>query len=119
LFVARIDFNALSRRGGAPGRLPCLAWERQPNTKLNRFFRAALEHVRRDPVFREAAGVELVRLLDRFEGIPSRVDHDLLDGRSTLERREADFRGAYQLARLSLRHSSRGEGESDPGNVEV
>ena len=105
----RIDFPRLARRGGNLSRLPCVGWERVPETPLNRFLAAALHRVEHDQVLRAAAGEMLPPLRAHLDAIRPAVDSSLLAGKSPLPRTERAFDAPCALARLILTRSSVGE----------
>lgn len=111
----RIDFSRLSHAGGDLSRVPCVAWERRPETPLNQTLAAAIDRVQRDPILRAAAGPHLEWLTGLFEGVRPAPSPHLVDGTTPLDRLEAPFESALALARLLLRRACRGEGERHQG----
>ena len=111
----RIDFTRLAHQGGNLARLPCVAWERLPDTPLNRLLAAALGCIRRQPAMAYAARDALVPLLAAFDGVRPGVDQRLLAGSSPFPRNEQGFEPACALARLLLKMSRLGDGTTHAG----
>jgi 5-methylcytosine-specific restriction endonuclease McrBC regulatory subunit McrC len=110
-----IDFARLAQLGGDLSRLPCVVWERLPDTPLNRFLAAALLRVMRDREMREACRAELPRAAVVLGGVRPLASDRLLRGKTALARNERPFEAACALARLILRHSAVGEGDDHAG----
>jgi len=111
----RIDFTRLAHQGGNLAKLPCVAWERLPDTPLNRFLAAGADCVRRQPAMTATARDTLAPLLAAFDGVPPVVDQRLLDGTAPLPRTEQGFDTACALARLLLKTSRLGDGATHAG----
>lgn len=113
----RIDFHRLASTGGDLARMPCVSWERLPETPLNRLLSAALACVDRIP----GLPPELRRLRSEagapFAHVSPSVDRDLLSGKKQLSRLEAPYELVLALALLILAGSGiqeRQRGEMSP-----
>ena len=112
-----IDFPRLVRAGGELSRMPCVAWERLPHTPLNRTLSAALSRLRSDAAMRRACRASLPEAASVLSDIPPLPDHDLLTGRSQLQRNERALGRAFALARLLLRATGFQEGSGESGGA--
>lgn len=106
----KIDFARLARQGGELSRVPCIVWERLPETPLNRFLAEALRRVRQDVLMAAAVGRDLRQVQSFFANVRPVAEPDLVSGKTTLDRNEQPFTTACALARLILRHSALTEG---------
>ncbi len=113
----RIDFHRLASTGGDVARMPCVSWERLPETPLNRLISAALACVDRIP----GLPSDLRRLRSEagapFAHVPPSVDRELLSGKKQLGRLEAPYELVLALALMILAGSGiqeRQRGEMSP-----
>ncbi len=111
----KIDFARLTRQGGELSRLPCIVWERLPETPLNRFLAEALRLIRQDTVMAAAGGHDLRRAQSIFANVRPMVEPDLLRGNACLARNELPYASACALGRLIVRHSALAEGREHLG----
>ncbi|MGH0037127.1 MAG: 5-methylcytosine restriction system specificity protein McrC [Myxococcota bacterium] len=112
-----IDFPKLVRAGGELSRMPCVAWERLPQTPVNRTLAAAVDRVRRDSVLRRACRAKLPEAVSVLSDVEPLADRRLLDGRAALSRSERHLDRALALARLLLRSTGFQEGRGDHGGA--
>lgn len=111
----RIDFAGLARRAGDASRVPCVIWERRPQTPAMRMLAATIDGAAADPVMRAVDPSRLRSLRAAFGEVVPDVDPALLAGRTELARNEQAFSPAIALARLILRHLGLGEGAEHKG----
>ena len=110
LIRGRIDFAEATRRGGLGPRMPCLVWERLPDTPLNRLLCEATRRITMMPHLRKSVPRELAELRGILAGVTASVDPDLLSGKRPLTRTELPYEGPCALARLIVRSTSLTEG---------
>jgi 5-methylcytosine-specific restriction endonuclease McrBC regulatory subunit McrC len=106
----RIDFSRAVRRGGQIVPIPCVVWERTPNTPLNRLFAAACKVIARDAVMRTACERDLPKLTALLGGVRPEVDPEILRGTQPLSRNLQHLEPSAALARLILRGIHLNEG---------
>lgn len=105
----RVDWAAYAREA-LPVRIPCVHWERDLDTPLNRLFSAVLHHLRASETLRSACGTELSYLLDVFGHIPAKAPVELLDLERPLSRGDAEYEAVRRLAVVLLDHLGVGLG---------
>ena len=110
-----IDFRRLIRDGHNLAKISSASWQRRRDTPLNRVLAAALARVHRDPLLRAVAPDLLDALRAGFSDVEASADAALLEGKTPLQRTEAAFQGAFDLARVLLMRGGQGEGNEHGG----
>ena len=97
----RVEWAAYARQSVSL-RIPCVHWERDLDTPLNRLLSLVLHRIAASEVLRKAGGGDLAFLLDVFGHVPQTPPASVRDLGLPLSRLDAEFEPARRLAVVLL-----------------
>jgi 5-methylcytosine-specific restriction endonuclease McrBC regulatory subunit McrC len=111
----RIDFQRQACARGDRATIACIAWERTPETLINRWLATASRTIAMDAVMRDACAEQLPRLQALFDGIPllARAEGTVPPPRPP--RHLIHLEPSLALAAMLVRRSYLDEGAREPG----